>query len=538
MTPQRKRVASWLFFTAIFGGALSLGLRSHASAPDSGIRLSFQGKTLTPVGFGDGYVTESATETSVVWSDSKKVELRNARGEALWSTPAPGKRRIVVVGATPKIAFLSEVPDPKEYDFHSDQILRLDIATHKWLPPLTVGEPLSANQYVQIAGASVENHQIAVLFVFWKEDPEPPEKVTRRTVKFFDEKSLKPLWTKDIPLVGSRTPGQVLLLANFHPNFADSDVRVFNWVGDKLLVCPDATGPIVELSTADGKPAWSLDRPWEFRRGFIGPSVYANYLGRFGVEEYELKKEDEKKLRQEFDKQFEGQIVGGPIYVNPSASYPRDGRIFVAVSLAFTDVWGGYTGDCILYEVNGEGKILRRTVLPQLVDGATSKAVSYSTVWSTQNNGMLRARALESNGGYGMGMQNPDCTGKLDWFTQHDSGIGEHWLSHGSAGDFTAFSDTAAFRSNKGWFADSAKATHLTFPIEVTDLKTGNAKEALLTIPAPFKIERPPADEKSYHNSDPGGIGIVGLAVSRGKLRVQIATEKKISYAEFDLNDL
>jgi hypothetical protein len=51
----------------------------------------------------------------------------------------------------------------------------------------------------------------------------------------------------------------------------------------------------------------------EFERGFIGPSVYSYYLGRFGLEsDRDRNKDDIEKARKQFDEQYECSIVAVP----------------------------------------------------------------------------------------------------------------------------------------------------------------------------------------------------------------------------------
>src|SRR5204862_860145 len=91
----------------------------------------------------------------------------------------------------------------------------------------------------------------------------------------------KPSWSKQYISAGERpyTGGYVWGIPP--PLYAGSAIQCLSWLGDRLLVCPEAMEPVRCLNPDTGTEIWQVDRLWEFQRGFIGPSVWSHFISRF-----------------------------------------------------------------------------------------------------------------------------------------------------------------------------------------------------------------------------------------------------------------
>jgi hypothetical protein len=477
---------------------------------------------------GDGYITEAGSGANRVWTDGKKLTCE--------SWPVADRPEGDIAAFSDNVVFLLSRSSNSE-------VLRVTREDGQVLPSIKWNEPLASSQTASVLAISCRKNQVAVLFHLTGANPNTAN--TNRTVlQVFEGLESVPKLTLDVPEEKGEGPMHGLLLAQSYPNFADSEIQQVSWNRDQVIVCPGPKGPISAVNLKDGKLAWALERPWEFSRGFIGPSVWSDEIVRFGASDYYSDKVDLAR-RKKFDEAFEGHIVAGPVIKTEAEEdmYGRVGTIYVAVSLATQGPYSGYTGDCVLYEIDQyDGRIRNRTVLPQMIDGRRVFPVSDGIVFGMHNNALMRLRTKGAEEGFlHLGPGSPDHIGSIDWMTQPSNELTfDHWVSYESAGDAIAVGKKSVFRANRGWFANDSDAKFMQFPIDLFDLKTGVRREAVLRIPPIVPIKRPSnggatrSDGKAV-GFGPGGIGITHIAINGDRIRFQIATEKSVSYVEFEL---
>ena len=503
--------------------------------------LHVDGHDIAVARFGEGAISQADTTSGEVLSDGKRIWLDNEESKTHWSVEKPSARKVTIVSSSDSVvAFVDQ-----QTDFRDGEALhvlrRLDAKQGKWLSSLEYGEKIADQQKVKIVAASGNGDKFAVLFAITELDSQrADDRVVDRIVKVYSDTSDKVLWTYRIPVDPNLyVPGRGFLMASSYPNFADSDINVFSWSGQSLTICPDATGPLVSLDKWTGKANWAIDRPWEFQRGFIGPSVWSHFVERFGEVRKSSKSVDPKK-REEFANEFTSQIIAGPVFApNDSRGFHTRGSYILAVTVARKGRYEGYTGDCFLYEIDTDGKVVARTPMPQYLVGNLFHSQLNSVIFATQNGGLIKLRAGGDEGIH-MGPGGPDSTGKIDWFFQAPRRK-PYWISYESAQKLAAFDDKRAYSIHEGWYVEKAgtDAKSVTFPIQITDQETGHQTEASLTVPIKFSAGIPSTnyyqiDEATYGYGQ-GGIGITGLTRTKTGLRFQLATEKAVGYIEFSL---
>lgn len=544
------RLAAYALIASLAGASFValLGQAQHSNiVPKIPVKLSecilhVDGKALKPIRVGNGFLTHTAIPTGSIESDGRTIDRLDSRGEKAWSVKTPGPRKLQVASTSANVVYLIELPNEEEYTFSSSQVHRLDIQTGKWLSPIKLGGTLQAKQSVSIVGICARANRLAVLYQILGTASES-DALVRRTVGVYGEHDSKPSWTYNIPLEKDSAPRQGVLLAASYPNFADSDVTTLAWVGKSVVACPDAMGPIVTLDGGNGKVAWTLKRPWEYQRGFIGPSVWSHYVSRFGNDYFD-RGINMDKLRSQFEKSFSGQIIGGPVWVPfPKSSDSREEGVFlVVVTLAskLGSGYDGYVGDAILYEVSERGDVLSRTPLPQYVIGRQVFCRPNEAIWSTKNNGMMSVCVEDKGLMFSIGPGGPDHTGKIRWFVQPpDSTPEDKWLTHEAARNVTAFAENRAYRANGGWYVDGPDDRTLTFPIQVFDLTNGVTRNCSLEVPVTYKVMRPTTNFRGnrggIYGLGPGNIGIIDITATASRVRIQLATDKGVSFLDFNL---
>jgi ankyrin repeat protein len=263
-------------------------------------------------------------------------------------------------------------------------------------------------------------------------------------------------------------------------------------MGDRLLVCAEAVQPILCLNRDTGTQLWRLDRPWEFERGFIGPSVWQHYIGRFGKERFGADKATAEAARPAFDKQFDCAIVGGPVSVPLNITRDSDSHsVFVAVSKATRGGFSGYTADCILYEFNDKGRPVAMLKLPQMVRGGHFRKTKDGVVWQGQNETFFKVSRTRESSRMGMGPGGSDHLLRMPWLRQVAEAEPPAWLTSGKAGDPVAFSDTHAFCLPAGGYVTDGDRATFHFPLTAIDLRTGIEQPLLLHAPIQGTVAAP-----------------------------------------------
>jgi ankyrin repeat protein len=482
-----------------------------------------------------------------------RVVARGKDGEEpRWTAKAADGQHLQWVASDGKVAYLLAylVGEGNRFDRYvtPPAVLRLDLSSGKWLEPLPTGTAKAeGTRSAQVLSVLPDSDYVAVLAALSRDRNDQEASAAAFEVSCFRAGSAKPLWAKSVSALGERSRPGAYLLAAARPNYADSDLQQLSWMGDRLLVCAEAVQPILCLNRDTGTQLWRLDRPWEFERGFIGPSVWQHYIARFGEDRIGEDKAKAEAARPAFDKQFDCAIVGGPVPVPLDISRASDSHsVFVAVSRAARGAFSGYTADCTLYEFNDRGEPVAMLRLPQMVRGGHFWRVKDGVVWQGQNETFFRVNRARESPHLGMGPGGSDCLLRMPWLRQVADAERPAWLTSGKAGDPVAFSDTHAFcLPAGGYVADGDRAT-FHFPLTAIDLRTGHEQPMLLHAPIQGTIAAPKtnfsetsaAGKTAIRTRGPYLVAVTRLRADGKILQVTLGAESWSGEVWFDLGSV
>ena len=396
----------------------------------------------------------------------------------------------------------------------------------------------------------------------------------------WNESGGQPLWSKKIEYRGVASPGAALLSPG-GPDYATTGLRLISAGGAAVFACTGPHDAITAFEQKTGKELWTQAEIWEYRRGFIGPSVWSHFIGRFGREdrpdssskvdssksdrelkdeaedavriELKLRTDEPKKENRDFTNRVERKlaalkaeskkekaalanrcrIIGGPVFAGKEDA----ARIFVAVSEA-EGPWGGYLATCRMLELSAAtGEPVAIIHLPRSVAGTDLKVIDDGVLWRCQGGALARIRAGTEAPVVTMGGGGSDGLGQLVWYREIVPGdVGEKpWLQTGAYGDPWIFSESSIIRLPAGGFISKSGDTTMHFPVEKLDLVSGKSVRGLLSLGISPALELP---ESNYRTrTDPGGIvsvtttrGTYGAAITRmeqegDSLILTVATE-------------
>lgn len=318
--------------------------------------------------------------------------------------------------------------------------------------------------------------------------------------------------------------------------------KMLTWVGDKLLVCPSDVGPLKLVRAQDGREESELARLWEFRTGFIGPSIYSYVLARNGLVGWEPR----GAAADEPDKTVEGSVLAGPVAVKCKPSRWSEGDVvYVAVLRTNTAAESEYVGDAYLYEIrvsrNGNLEPVSVTPLPRKPIGPYW-VEGDSVTWACEKYGLVRSSPSDCveagpwmNGTYDL----LDHVGRLEWYREAPPVKPNAWLRCGNAAHAAAFFGNLAIGDAGPPYLLRKGDRTVRMPMAITELRTGLRQifEFQLVLDGPASI--PKAAGLDYDGAMatvypyPYRIGLAKVAGDR--LLVGLSRDEVVYQAEFDL---
>jgi ankyrin repeat protein len=431
-------------------------------------------------------------------------------------------------------------------------IRRLDLETGRWLSDLPVEvKERKGRRTDAILKVLADDRQVAVLSSEVKAVGDGESKVVAYNVTCFPRGQDRPQWSKSFASSGERPEPGVYLLGIRGPDYTESSLTQLTWMGEALLVCAEAVQPILCLDRDTGSTVWKLERPWEFERGFTGPSVWAHHMGRFRTGMFDNDHETVAAARKKFDKEYVCAIVGGPVVVPLTfkRGWLDSHSIFVAVAKGPATGLSGYISDCILYEFNDRGKPVSIAKLPYTVRGAEYTLAKDAVIWKCQNDGLLRIAAAGKSGRMCAAIGGPDMLARIPWFRQVLGLEPLAWLIADRAVDAAAFGQTHAFCIPSGGYISKRDGSVYDFPICAVDFKTGDKRALVLHVPFQGKIppnatkqqraldgDLSPALSPAIRKYGPYLLAITGLHSDGSILEITLGMEKWSAALRFDLN--
>jgi len=429
------------------------------------------------------------------------------------------------------------------------EVRRIDASTGQWVDPLRIPTGEKKDKTAEQACAAIADKDgLTVLTARVVRDRSSHDNGTMlayRVTRFASGKA-EPAWSQEYQSAGPREhPGAFLLSSPSQPDYANDSATPLLLMGSQVVVCAGPKEDILCIERASGKEAWRLARVWEFRRGFIGPSVWSHYLGRYGWREHDLELAEKGPLQERVAKEKarieeqSGAVVAGPVLVNEGSNDPS---LFVVVARSERSAWSGYLADAVVYELNDRGAPVGIATLPRMVNAGHCAIGSGGVTWGCTRGGFVRIAPNGQRSSQAGMLGGGDMLCRIDWYRQINAPTIKAWLTAGPAGDPIAFTESHAFRPLAGGYISKQGDHVYHFPMARVDLKNGSVESFVLNVPFDGDAPKPATNYSETADGiqamGPHQIGVTWLQVAGGSLEVVIATPESAGAVRFSLSEL
>lgn len=339
-------------------------------------------------------------------------------------------------------------------------------------------------------------------------------------------------WTRKFRSTGNRQEPRAGLLCAAQPNYADSSIRHLSWLGNNLLVCAGPVQPIQCLYGHAGGRDWVCERVWDFRRDFIGPSIWQHFMtGPDTDPPFPAK-------QSVVEKDLVCAIVGGPIVLDGKDESQQ--RIFVAVAKSPKHEYAGYLADCVVYELGFNGRPIAMMNVPRMIRGNRYSIHQGGIVWACEENAFLRIEPSKQAEFFGTGgMGQPDCIGLINWYRQLVAPSHDAWLGSDLRKGPIAFTKDHAFVFRSGGEVLREGDSRFHFAIQALNLRDGAINNLTFVVPFAGKALPPTMNYSTRYLPDGSMrhralgvhlLGVCNLDVLGDELRVGvIGTTEKVA---------
>lgn len=485
----------------------------------------------------------------VVVSKTSVTAIRAVDRKPLWSNESVDGHRLSWLTFKRNVGFLLgyHVDEQERFDRYDNpaRIRRIDLDNGQWRKDLQI-EPGEGRTVKALLTAEANQGDLAVLASLTSQDEPGGDEapVVAYQVTCFRGDDPTPLWTKTFEAEDERGYGGVYVWGITPPRYAHSDNQHLNWLEETLIVAAEDMQPIMALNRDTGTRIWEVEKIWEYDRGFIGPSVYSHYMGRFGIEQdFDDGKETIEAAREAFNQQFSCAVIGGPVVVPLDFERGSDSHsIFVSVSKAPTRQWSGYLADCVVYELNDKGTPISMVKVPQLVSGGRFRILRDGLVWAGHNDSFVKLVPSRKQPIITMGGGGTDLITRLAWFRQTDWQPPLAWLTAGRAAQPVVFNESHAFHLPGGGYITNKGDHDYKFPIAVLDLSSGVERQLVLNVPFAGTISAPNANYSgsaaTISTTRSYVLAITDLEADDSSLDVTLGMEKWSATLKFNVEDI
>jgi hypothetical protein len=505
--------------------------------------LSASGRTLKPVRVIEswryehpaGAVTISVEDQTVVASDAKT-------GKTAWKNESADGLSLEWLAANEHIAYFRARKKGKENESpqyeQPARVRRLQLRDHRWLTPLVVTKDKPKEKTAEIVVALLPHEQSLVVLTATVVDHSQFNnrgQVLHYRVTGFLPGQDAPAWSLTDHSAGSRSLPGAYLMASRRPDYATDSIQSLVAVGPNVLVCMGPLDDVICVEALTGKENWRISHIWEYRRGFVGPSVWTHHIARYGSEE------DSGYTKERINTE-DNAIVAGPVVV-PAGKDNEDKpqhSIFVAVARSDKSRWAGYLADCVVYEVNELGKPIGIVTLPRMVNGWQHCTDDRGIVWACSRDAFVKLTYSDYRESRGEMMGGPDMLCHVSWYCQPEPFTCPNaWLTAGPAGDPVAFGRSHAFRLAGDSYILRTEDKIYHFPIRSLDLRTTQSEPLLLDVPFDGEVALPTDNydqiDGTTHSVGPYLLGITWLEVRGDVLQIVLGKDSGACAVEFDL---
>lgn len=446
--------------------------------------------------------------------------IDNSTGTTQWSVQSDSPAPLHWLGEHRGMVFLADVHSGRDENNNriraTDGVRRLSLQNGEWQSPLVI--PFEA------AERDGESHVSAflgdgdgVLVLTNTETEEFQKKQIGYRITRFSADSPNVIWSKFYESAGTLPTAGAFLFGSLGLARDTSSIQRLSRMGSQVIVCGGPLECLMAIQPVNGTVDWQVPRLWEFRRGFIGPSVWQHFLGRYGVQDHdlalaqltlkELQEKNEKgdgffadekyveelkesvgKRREEVIRQL-GSITAGPVVVAAPEDEDgfRDGkgfRIFVATAQCENGQWPGYLSDCVIYEVDQSGKVLGILKLPRFVRRNAYSVLDDSVVWDCEADQVARLFPSRDSGNDGLIID-------LEWRIHRHKTDRNAWFQNGNWTSSVAFAGNTLVRVQNGGLVRSEQSGTYEFRFSAINVLTGASKELSLLVPFDGRIRLP-----------------------------------------------
>jgi ankyrin repeat protein len=552
--PMKTGGSRWLnFVTSLIAALFCCPITLMAIEPKPAMaELQIGNRTLKPVEVITNGRTTHFAGTNRFSVSGSAVQSAGIGTNAPWTALSDDGASLEWMAATTNTAYFrgDKASERRytEYDF-PPRIRQLDLKTGKWLPDLAIPIPSGPFKPRSVLEVLTDrDNRVVVLIGLIKRNTLHLENtlIEGYSLAVFNERDNKPLWTREFASEGARPYTGGFLWGVPPPKYAGSQIRQLNWLGERLLVCPEAMQPLYCINPDTGTELWHVERLWEFQRGFIGPSVWAHFIGRLGIWEYDFNRTNLVEAQKAFDDQFKCALAGGPAVV--PLHFERDENahsIFITTVKGPAKEWAGYLSDCVVYELGDDGKPVSMGTLPQMADGSEYSIHDDDVIWKCQHDTFVRlspARKPPTPGMFGEG--NTDGLFNLVWTRRVQYDPPRAFLLTGKNGDPAAFGESWAFCNPGGAYVLREEDKQFHFPLAAVNLSSGEDASMVLNVPFEGKLLLPDTNIRSeggphgYHTTvNPLEMALTYLEAYGHRLDVMIATESAKWTLSFDVGE-
>jgi hypothetical protein len=507
-----------------------------------------------PVEYADEHIVNGRR---VAVTKGRVTGTRPNTEDQAWECSSPDNRELRWLGSEGDEAFFTVHAGRLERNYDKPARVRvLDLTNGTWRDPIALDRPGVVGVEIVTAVLPIDDELVVLTHVMSGSDRDAQLQGYRVT-RFGVDRS-KVIWGMDFTAskLGAHRSKTYLWSAT-RPTETFPDVQPLTAIGKDILVCAGSREPVLCLNGASGGEQWKIDRPWEFQRGFIGPSVWSHHIARFGDHMLDFA-QDEPSLagpRKAFDSKYVCSIVGGPVVVTvppPLSSWAPpepDHRVFIAVSRAGVGEWPEYLADCVVYEFS-HGRALSMVQVPSMIVGGSFSVHKDRVAWATQDDGIgCFAPSPQSLFG-SMGPGGPNMIGRMPWYRQVSAPVVQAWLSTDRATERTAMSGHFAFRLAAGGYESKRGDGFFNFPLSVVDLGTGAETVAAIRVPYRGELKEPTSNigfttlpdgtRTNFFSRGPAVLAVTWLDVVGESLRVFASAEgsESVSVVDFKVADI
>lgn len=404
-------------------------------------------------------------------------------------------------------------------------VRRLQLEDGTWLKPLVI--PLNDDERAVIDEIPVINQVVAahpvedgVIVLSTSEYEYDP--VSYRISKFQDQLA----WSKVFPSRGALSTPSAWLLGSSGPAYDFTGLQRLTSLGALVVVCAGPTEDLVTMDPGTGDIAWQIPRIWEYRKGFIGPSVWRYFLERYGLQDHEVETASRTKAellaeyaeqsldvdeedidaikakvaaaKQRVEKQ-PGWIVAGPVVVPNEQDHARD-TLFLATARSESSEWPNYLAECIVFEISPDGTVIATVTLPSFLQGKAFHVFEQSLFWLGEDDKTARLFPSDEFGPRYL-------TIDIDWRTirTHPGANRYAWLKQGLKHPVSDFHGRYLLQQREESFVEKRLGHVFHYPLALIDLVTLEERELMLDLPFTGQVEPP-----TPRSSEPGGGWVTG----------------------------